>query len=424
MTSYAALAPLRVPGFALVWSGLALSVLGDGIYIASLAAGFAVLDDGARLLAVSGGAFFLAQLVLMLPGGVAADRYDRAAVSIVGTAVKILAVTVMILAIQQDSPSVALVAAAAGVLGAADALSGPALVPDLVGDEHIVGAIALRQFADSVGTRMLGPLLGGLIVAASSVTVALAVDAVTFAVLAVLVGLGTMASRRARGDVRASAEEAPSTAGAGRTSLWKEVREGLSYVAGQRWLVILIVASTLGLLATFGAVQVAVPLLVADLTGGSAPSIGLALAFAGLGGVVGSLVSSSLPQRFHTVPAVLGFWGVAAGCVALFGVATASWQVMVLMAVEGCSAMVGFVVASGLMMSRTPVSMRGRVSSVDEFLSGALVAPSFALAGLLASSWSVRGTLLLGGLVELGVVLLILATRSWGRLPLSLREGT
>src|SRR5512133_3906765 len=82
MKSIGILRPLRVRDFALLWSGMTVSALGDGVYTVALAWQVYDLSNTPTALSVVGIAWFLPQVAAVLLGGVLADRVDRRRVMI------------------------------------------------------------------------------------------------------------------------------------------------------------------------------------------------------------------------------------------------------------------------------------------------------------------------------------------------------
>src|SRR4051794_24169767 len=71
------LAPLRFRDFRLLWTGMTLSLLGDGVLLVALPWQAYRLSNPPAAMAVVGIALILPQVVLVLFGGVVSDRFDR-----------------------------------------------------------------------------------------------------------------------------------------------------------------------------------------------------------------------------------------------------------------------------------------------------------------------------------------------------------
>jgi hypothetical protein len=194
-----------------------------------------------------------------------------------------------------------------------------------------------------------------------------------------------------------------------------ELADGWRYVRSQPWLWATLGGVAVTLLAFYGPFQVLVPVLVRNDLHGTAADFGLVLAAGGAGSMAAALVMAQrdLPHRPILVTYVA--WAVASLPLIGFAFASATWQLMVLGAIDGAGNAVGMVIWSTLMQTRVPPAMLGRVTSVDFFVSIGLTPVSFALVGPIAAAAGTKATLLLAGIAA---PLLLLAF-----LPLALRPA-
>ena len=258
------LRPLRVRDFAFLWIGLTVSFIGDGIYIIAIAWQTYDLSNSPSALAAVGIAWSLPQVVLLLVSGVLSDRLDRRLLMIAGDVIRGIAIaTIGIMSIGGTLTMTSLIVLVV-VYGAGQALFGPAfssIVPQVVPKELLVQANSLGQFVRPVAWTLIGPLVGGALVAGLGTGWAFVTDAATFAISAVMVGL-----MRTRPHARSEDE---------RTSPWADLKEGLRYVRSKTWLWVAMLTGTVSLLATWGPWEVLVPYVVRNDLGGSAADLGL-----------------------------------------------------------------------------------------------------------------------------------------------------
>jgi MFS family permease len=212
---------LRTREFRLLFSGQAVSVLGDRMALVALA--FAVLEIGGSAsdvgLVLAAGAFPLVATVLA--GGVVADRVSRRAVMVAADLVRVVSQGTMAVLLIAGVADVWMLALVAGVTGAATGFFSPAstgLLPEVVLAEQLQPANGLRASASSTG-EILGPVLGGVLVAAAGAGWAIAVDAVTFAVSAACLSMLRVPTR---GAVQ-------------RSSFIADLREGWVAFRSRRW---------------------------------------------------------------------------------------------------------------------------------------------------------------------------------------------
>ena len=212
---------LRTREFRLLFSGQAVSVLGDRMALVALA--FAVLEIGGSAsdvgLVLAAGAFPLVATVLA--GGVVADRASRRAVMVVADLARVASQGTMAALLIAGVADVWMLALVAGVTGAATGFFSPAstgLLPEVVLAEQLQPANALRASAVSTG-EILGPAVGGVLVAAAGAGWAIAIDAVTFAVSAACLAMLRVPTRVA----------------AQRSSFVADLREGWVAFRSRRW---------------------------------------------------------------------------------------------------------------------------------------------------------------------------------------------
>jgi DHA3 family tetracycline resistance protein-like MFS transporter len=380
------LRPLRERDFALLWAGMTISLLGDGIFLVAEAWQVYDLNNDPLALSLVGTAWTLGMVAFLLTGGLISDRADRRQVLILADLVRAAALLGMgVLSITGAIEIWHLVALAA-LMGIGDAFFGPAfgaIVPDIVSAEHLVQANALQQVVEQAAARLAGPALGGLVVAALGVGPAFLVDAGTFVLSAVAV-----AALR----VRSRAVERARSARA-------ELREGLEFVRHEPWLWSTLISASLSLLFFLGPLEVLLPYVVRNDLHAGAGGYGLVLAAAGVGAIGVSLAVGQLgiPRRYLTF--MYAMWTVATLPLAGYAIGTHLWQFVLLGAVYGGCMTGGMVVWGTLMSTRVPPDLRGRVHSLDWFVSIGLTPISFALTGPLSKAIGIDATLILAAIL-------------------------
>jgi MFS family permease len=381
------LVPLRHRDFRLLWSGMTVSLIGDGIFYVALAWQAYSLSNAPSALSTIGVAMTVPHLVFLLVGGVVSDRFDRRRVMIAADALRALAVGVMGLLAISGQLELWHMLALSGVFGAGTAFFGPAfdaIVPGLVPDEHLNQANSLDQLVRPAALRMFGPALGGWIVAVGgSAGAAFLVDAITFTISIACVVL-------MRRTPRADREG---------TSMVSDIREGFRYVRSQVWLWGTFLAATLGYLIFWGPSEVLLPFVVKNDMDGSAADLGMILAAGGVGAMFAAVVMGNrqMPRRHITF--MYGVWTISTLAVAGYGLAHFPWQAMV-----ACFAFNAFEGAGMIVWATTkgrlvPGRLLGRVSSFDWFISIALVPVSYAFTGPVAEALGAKQTLVAAGLL-------------------------
>ena len=383
------LRPLRVRDFAFLWIGLTVSFIGDGIYIIAIAWQTYDLSNSPSALAAVGIAWSLPQVVLLLVSGVLSDRLDRRLLMIAGDVIRGLAIaTIGIMSITGRLTMTSLIVLVV-VYGAGQALFGPAfssIVPQVVPADMLVEANSLGQFVRPVAWTLIGPLVGGALVAGLGTGWAFVTDAATFVISAVMVGL-----MRTRPHARSEDE---------RTSPWADLKEGLRYVRSKTWLWVAMLTGTVSLLATWGPWEVLVPYVVRNDLGGSAADLGLVFGAGGVGSLTVALAMGQrgrLPRRAMT--ALYFTWAVGMLMTAGFGLVSTVWQAMAVAFVSESCITALVVIWFTLLQRLVPGHLLGRVSSLDWLISIAGVPLSFAVVGPAAAAFGVDATLIAAGVI-------------------------
>ena len=195
------------PQYRLLFGSQVLSVLGDRV--TSVALPFAVLSVGGDVgdVALTSTAQFLPFVLLAVPAGVWADRWDRKRILISSDVVRLVTQAVAATLLLSGNAEVAHLAVLAAVFGSADAFFAPAfsgLLPTTVSPGNLQPANALRGLSFSLA-NVAGPVVAGVLIGfAGGPGAALVFDAATFLVSVVLL-LPLRSTRRGRGRGRGRA---------------------------------------------------------------------------------------------------------------------------------------------------------------------------------------------------------------------------
>lgn len=279
----AALAPLREQPFRMLLGGRAVDYFGNAL--APIALAFAVLDitGSVSALGIVVGARSLALVLLLLFGGVLADRLPRPVVLVGSSVLSGLTQGAVAALVLTHSATIPLLVVFGLVNGALSGMAFPAsaaVVPQTVPPAVRQQANALNRLSVNA-TMIAGAALGGIIVAAAGPGWALAVDAASFLLAAGFFALVRVADVRDR--------SAP------RTSTWTDLRGGWTAFTAQTWVWVVVAAFGVINACITGGVQVLGP-AVADHTIGRT-AWGLVLAAETLGMVVGGLLALRLRVR-------------------------------------------------------------------------------------------------------------------------------
>jgi MFS family permease len=344
--------------FTLYWLGSIVSLLGDGIYFVAIAWEVYHLSNRPSALAYIGAAWTLPQLASLLFAGAISDRLDRRRVMMVASATSGLAIGGIAALTLLGAVTLWQLWILVAVHGVGVALFIPAagaFVPEIVPAERLVEANVLRQFIRPLTLRLVGPALGGVLVAALGPGQAFLVDSLSF-----LIALTAIAMIRPRPRARSES-----------TRLSQEVLAGLRFIGSERWLWVSLVAAAAWLLVYVGPLEVLLPFLVRNKISPDARALGLVFAAGGVGAMTFAYVvgHKGLPQRALVL--MYAVWSLSMFALATLGLATALWQAMLASFFIFGLLSTGEIVWQTMLQRRVPNELLGRVASVDWFASAA-----------------------------------------------------
>ena len=380
-------APLRLRDFRLLWSGMCVSLLGDGVFIVALAWQVYALSNTPTALAVVGIAMTVPTLAFLLLGGVMSDRFDRRRLMLAADVARGLAIGVIAVLSLTGALELWHMLLLVAIFGAGTAFFGPAfdaIVPDVLPASLLPQANSLDQFIRPVALRLAGPALGGFLIAGVGVGWAFVLNAATFAVSA-----GALLAMAAP----------PRTNHGAHGSVGADIRDGFAYIRKHVWLWGTFASAAVAYLVFMGPAEVLLPFLVKNDLSGSAADLGLVFAAGGIGsvGCAALIGQRGLPRRDITFMYVA--WALATLAVAGYGLATAIWQLMLVSLLFNALETAGTIVWATAKQRHVPPQLLGRVSSLDWLISIGLLPLSFALTGPVSSVLGVQGTLIAGGVV-------------------------
>jgi MFS family permease len=397
-----AIRPFRHRDYRYLVASMAVSLFASGMWIVAVVWQVIELGGGPTELGLVSTTYSVGLLVSVLLGGVAADRLSRRALLIVVEVVRgVTALAVGVLAVNGVLQLWHLVLVGF-LIGSAEAFFFPAytaLLPTLLPADELLAANGVEGMLRPVAQQAVGPALAGLVVGvyAPSAALLLAGGLYGFAMLALL-------AMRTR----------PVPAATAGRSLLGELGEGFRYLFRTGWLFATLAFAILYVLVLVGPIEVLMPFAVRDQAAGGPSGFAFVLAGYGIGGAIGSLLVSSLPMPRRYLTVMILLWGAGALPLVLVGLTD---QVAVMAAATfavGFTGSAAQVIWGTLLQRRVPPHLLGRVSSLDFFVSLALMPVSMAVAGPVGEWIGIPTTFVLAGAVP--VFLAVAAIFAW-RLP-------
>lgn len=371
--------------FRLFFSGQSVSLIGT--WITRIATSWLVyrLTGSAFLLGVVGFWGQIPTLVLSPFAGVLVDRWDRRAILVwtqALSAAQSLALAVLALTNVITVKWVIILQIAQGVINSFDTPARQSFVVQMVDDPaDLPNAIALNSTMVNA-SRIIGPSIGGLIIAAVGEGWCFLIDAISY--LAVIGSLLAMQVRPVEGRKKSGA-------------MVDELRAGFQYVTRfppvRTALMLLAIVSAMGM-----PYSVLMPVIATDVYHGGAHTLGFLMTASGLGAVAGALYLASrlsvlgLGRVMVTATSCFGIGLVA------FGLARSFWVALLVLPVVGAGFMVQMASTNTVLQTITEESLRGRVMAFYTMAFLGTAPLGSLLAGIVANRIGAPATIIAGGI--------------------------
>jgi MFS family permease len=338
-----------------LWTASVVSNLGDGVaqiaypWLASL------LTRDPLLIAGVAFAQRLPWLVFSLHAGVIVDRGDRRRLMVSMNTIRFAITAAVTVAVAMDVMVIPALYLAALALGAAEVIydnSNQTILPRIVAKDRLERANGNMWGAELVMNQFIGPPLGGFLIALA-IAVPFGVDALTFGVSALLVGL-------IGGTFRSSPVAEPGTE---RRPMRQDIAEGLRWLWGHK--LIRRFAVLLGVMNGISTAMFAIEVLFAqEILGLDEVGFGLLATASALGGIAGSPLAPNITKRIGPGPSLYCtlFAGAVTGTV--IGLTSNAVIVAVMFAIFMFTAVLWNVITVSFRQSVIPDHLLGRVNSV------------------------------------------------------------
>ena len=385
--------------FALLWSGRLISSLGDGLYLVALAwwvlqATGSAAANGLILICAT-----MPLLLLLLVGGVVSDRVSRRGLLVVSDMVRGVVVCLIAFLGWRHLLAFWELALLSVIFGAVRAFFFPAytsILPQITPREMLPSANSLASLSVEA-TGILGPALGGVLVAAGSTPLAFALDGVSFfvsagCILAIPASLVAQPSARPSGTAPASADVATRQPGA-----LHDLREGLSTVLRSPWLWVTIAVAGISNITLSGPLEAALPLLVRQGMGAGVGVYALLNALFAVGSAMAAIGLGQAVKLRRRGMLLYRAWIVAAGALLVMGLPVTVAGVGLAIFICGAGIAVVNLVWANTLQELVALERLGRVASVDALGSYALLPVGYGLAGLAADHLGASAVFVAGG---------------------------
>ena len=376
--------------FRLLWTGQAISLLGDAAFIVALGWRTFTLTGSARSLGIVLTFQGVGVLATVLVGGALADRADRRTMMLVSDAARFVVIGTLAAVDASGHLSIASLSAIALLEGLATGFFTPALgglIPLVVEEPGLGSANALIGIARQA-SFLIGPTVASLLYGFAGSTVVFGFNAASY-----LVSFAFVYATRPRTAERAAAE-----------GTFREIGAGVRYVARIPWLWVTISLFAFVLMLQWAPIQVLTPALVREHFGLGVRAYGLVFTAIGAGMVIGSVLVAQL--NLHRRRGVISYliWILNSLLVIVF--ALSPWFAVSVSAafVRGICIGFGVTIWETMLMQLVPQQMLSRVVSLDWFGSLGLTPFGLLLTGAV-SGLAAPGTLIaLGASISICII--------------------
>ncbi len=331
-----------------------VSSIGDWLYLVALLIVIYQRAGNPVVLGLVGAARVLPYILLSIPAGIAADRYDRRMILLVTDLARGVIMVLMALVVVLNGPVEAIVALA--ILATCfSSFFSPAIgsyIPSLVRDESELGpANSTWSTLDNMAF-IIGPAIAGLLIGFTGLAACFLLNAASY--IAVIIGLIAMRQEELR-------VMPPSGLQRNVRSVIDQLTEGLRYVRDEP--TVRLAMTVLGIVSTVALnFSVLLPLLASDVLHGDAGTYGFLMAATGVGSF-GSAIMIAFGQRPTPRLLLAGAAAIGAGSVALAFSRFLPIS-MLLMLVVGWGVIAMAATTNTLIQLTTPDALRGRVMGV------------------------------------------------------------
>ena len=387
------LTPLRHRGFRLLVTGQLASNLGDLFYAVALPWYVLANHGGALLLGTVLAAYGIPRTALLAVSGHAADRWRPWNVMMVADIVRAVGVAALAIVAYSGRASAYLLVPIAILLGAGEGLFLPssfAIVPSLLPDEDLQAGNALTSGGTQLAT-LVGPALGGVVVAIVGPASAFAVDAMSF-ILSVLALAGVRAVERATSgvpsvpvDSEPVLAESVMSDGARIAGAGPPASTLLEMLRSERVLQVILLVTVAANLGSGGMSDVALPALVHGPFHGGAAGFGSLIAAFGGGALVGTLVAGRVSALRRPAFVVSWVFIIQAGVMALVPFLGGTYGAAVALVIFGLLNGFANVVTITIFQRWAPPAMMGRLMGILMLASFGIFPVSVFVAGLIVA---------------------------------------
>jgi MFS family permease len=389
------IAALHHHNFRLFWFGQMISLVGT--WMQNVARGWLVLQitDSPFLLGLVSMLGTLPVLFIAPFGGALADNLNKRTV-VIATQITamVLAFTLatLVLTKQVQYWHIVVLASILGVTMAIDAPTRQSFIVEMVGKKDLLNAIALNSSIFNLA-RILGPALAGLIISAIGIVLCFYVNGISY--LAVIAGLFMM-----RGNFSPAKKK--------RTHVVRDIKDGFGYARQDRNIMSLIALVALSSIFIMPYAML-MPVFARDILNVGAKGMGILLASAGVGALVGALTLAFLSDYREKGRFVMAGTTTFIIATLLFSFSNNYHISLLLLLFIGWGMVMQNASINSLLQTITPDHLRGRIMSLYVLFFMGMMPFGSLQAGFIADQFGAKMALRIGSIIVACVTVFLFA---------------
>lgn len=351
---------IRVPpalkhrGFALLWGGLLISMVGTQMQQWALFWHISQLSKDPIAVSIVGGVRFAAVLCFSLVGGLVADRYNRRMILFITQSAAMIVAAILGLLTLTGQIQLWHIYALTAIQASAMAFDLPArqsLVPNLVPRDILPSAFSLQSIAFNTGA-ILGPALSGVVIGYMGQEAVYFINAVSFlAVIFALMALGEIPQK-------------PAEIQRGIKAALADIRDGIRFIRRQP---LILSTMILDFIATFfSSANTLLPYFAQNVLHVEEIAYGWLASAQSIGAVAVGLITSQYSRIRRQGPLLLGSVLIFGAATVLFGISR--WYALVFLSLIliGAADSVSTIIRNTIRQLITPDSIRGRMTGINQ----------------------------------------------------------
>jgi MFS family permease len=388
--------PLRHRNYALFWTANLVSNIGTWMETVAVGQILAVDTGRASAVGLAAAAAFLPMAIFAPIGGLIGDRVHRKRFLMATVAFDLVLAVVLTVLVASGVRNPAILSLVLFIEGCSASLSLPnrqALTPELVPAEDLHAAISLGS-ASWNGGRVFGPVVAGVVISLTSVSTALAINAVSFGVLLFAAYFIFIPPR----------EAAPES-----VSARERVKQGIYGVRSSstsRFAILVLVLMA----CTTGPFIGLIPIVAENVYGDATLNVWFITA-QGIGAVLGTLLAPSIAARVGRGVVLAGGFCALPFALGVYAWAPNKWVASAALLVMGAGYFIVLTGSQTLMQMVTPQELRARTAAIFSVALGASYVPAIALAGIAGDHFGLRTVIWAQAALSLAAVVFITLRR-------------